>query len=127
MYPRKYSLKTRYNFNKVLNRGDTFITSNLLLKYLKVEPEVFNEEADKAVDKKFAIIASNKFVKSAVQQNRVKRVISEAVRLRLDMFPANYYYIFIPKKTCLKGGKVDIHVQDIGTQIDSFLSKVAIV
>lgn len=123
MYNRKYSLKTRYNFNKVLRRGRTFSSRLILVKYLSVSPSIFKNEQ---VDKKFAIITSNKFSKKAVVQNRVRRIIGEAIRLNEEKFPPYYYYIFIPKKTFLVSGKVKYNVKNFNTQIDTFLSEIPV-
>ncbi len=122
MYSRKYSLKTRYNFRKVLNEGETFKTSHLIIRYLKVSDDVFKDEPHK----KFAIIVSNKFSKKAVVQNRVRRVIGEAIRLNLERFPNNYYYVFIPRKSCLVNEKPNVHTKEISAEIDSFLSKMVV-
>ena len=123
MYSRKYSLKTRYNFRKVLNLGETFKTQHLIIRYLKVDDSVFSDDEP---HKKFAVIVSNKFSKKAVVQNRVRRVIAEAIRLNIERFPNNYYYVFVPKKSCLVDGKPNVHSQEIGAEIDSFLSKMVI-
>ncbi len=123
MYPRQYCLKTRYSFNKVIQHGNSAHTSHLLIKYLEVSPDVF--EDDKG-NKKFGIITSNKFNKKAVVQNKARRIIAEAVRLDIDKFPPHWYYVFIPKKTILLNEKVNIHVQDIREEIDTFLSEMAL-
>lgn len=123
MYPRKYSLKTRYNFNKVFKYGIKHNTDHLIILYLKVNPEVFKEDI---VDKKFAVITSAKLSKKAVVKNRVRRIIGEAVRLNVDKFPPSHYYVFIPKKEILdESGKVKRISKAINTEIDTFLSKVA--
>ncbi len=124
MYNRKYSLKTRYNFNKVFKEGQTVKTGHLIIIYLPVSSDVFLEDS---VDKKFAVVVSSKFHKKAVVKNKVRRMIAEAVRLRIDKFPSNHYYVIIPKKEILDGRKKVKHIfEDICIEIDSFLSKVAV-
>lgn len=119
MYKRDYSLKTRYNFRKVLRFGSEFRTTNLIIRYLKTDnPEL---------TKKFAVIASNKLSNKAVDQNKVRRLISESIRKNLEKFPENYYYVFIPKKNVIESGKISTCVEEIDTEINTFLSKMAVV
>ena len=46
---------------------------------------------------KVAIIVSNKFSKSAVKRNRIKRVFREAVRQNFDKIPQDHWLIVYPK------------------------------
>lgn len=124
MYKRIYSLKTRYNFHKTLKYGQTYTTDNLIIKYIKVDSKVFNSDN---VDKKFGIIVSSKFHKKAVVKNKVKRLIGEAIRINIDKFPPYHYYIFIPKKNVIQdNSKIKLYYQDVDSQIDKFLSEMAI-
>lgn len=118
MFNRKYSLKTRYNFDKVLKRGETFFTRSLIIKVFLPHESVFDGDT---VKKKFGIIASNRYSKKAVVQNRIRRVIGEAIRLNIDKFPDGYYYVFVPKKT-----KEDVNFETTSSEINTFLSKMAI-
>jgi ribonuclease P protein component len=125
VYNRKYSLKTRYNFNKVFREGNSFKSAHLIIIRLPVSPEVFKDDV---VDKKFAVIVSSKFNKKAVIKNRVRRIIAESIRLKIEKFPSNHYYVIIPKKEILNGnGKVKRISKEISSELDSFLSKVAVV
>ncbi|PJA40450.1 hypothetical protein CO178_02135 [candidate division WWE3 bacterium CG_4_9_14_3_um_filter_34_6] len=118
MYSRKYSLKTRYNFRKTLSFGQTYKSFSLIIKYSKSDTL------------KFGIITSNRFSKRAVDQNRVRRLISEAIRINIGKFPQNFTFIFIPKKTILEDVKLGDNVKNNGlskkifAEIDTFLSKM---
>lgn len=123
MYGREYSLKTRYNFNKVYKFGETFITKNFLIKYLKVKPEVFQTTPFK----KFAVVTSNKLSKKKVTQNRIRRIVATVIQENLGKFKDYYYYVFIPKKSILdKDGKILADVKGISSEINTFLSKMAV-
>lgn len=112
MYKRKYSLKTRFGFRNILKSENTYFSKNLLIKY------------QKANSLKFGIITSNKFCKKAVTQNKIRRIIAEAISKNLSKFPENYNFIFIPKKTSLFNDKICVNVKEINSEIDTFLSKV---
>ena len=117
MFSRKYSLKGRYNFKKILRFGDTYTSLSFILKFKKDDDD----------EKRFAIIASNKFSKSAVVQNGVKRLIGNVIEEKVDKFPSSYSYIFIPKKSILdKDGKINRSAEEINIEIDTFLSKMAV-
>lgn len=122
MFSREYSLKTRYNFNLVLKRGRDFLTNSLIVKYIYT-----------GYPKRFGIITSSRFSKKAVVQNQARRAISKVVKEKLNEFSDGYYYVFIPKKTILKrsqvGGKnvkIYVDVEEINTEIDTFLSKMVV-
>lgn len=131
MYKRVYSLKSKYLFSKVLKYGKNFSTQNLIILYLK------KENTSKSIFiKRFGIITSNKLTKKKVIQNKIRRIIATIIRLNLDRFQNNFYYVFIPKKNLIstslssiknknsKNDKICINYEDINTQINSFLSKV---
>ena len=50
---------------------------------------------------KFGIVVSNRFHKSAVKRNRVKRVFREIIRLNIDKFKDNNWIVLYPKKNVL--------------------------
>ncbi len=73
----------------------------------------------------FAVITSNRLTKKAVEQNKIRRIISRSVKGNLEKFPERYSFIFIPKKTFFdKNGKIVVSVEEINSEINSFLSKV---
>ncbi len=116
MYSRKFSLKSRYNFNRVLKSIDEFLTYHLIIKY---------RNDNKIVEPQFGIITSNRLTKKAVDQNKIRRIISKVIAENTARFPNNYNFIVIPKKTFFnKSGKIDVSVEEINSEINSFLSKV---
>jgi len=115
LYSRKNSLKTRYNFRKALKYGNTFYTNHLIIKYIKGD------------EKRFGIITSSKFHKSTVVQNKARRIIAEVLRTKIDKIPEGYHYVLIPKKVFIhKDGKIKPDVKEISTEIDTFLSEMAL-
>lgn len=111
MYKRIYSLKTRYNFRKALRNGNTFDASSFILKYIHT-PD--------SISKKFGIIVSTRFSKSAVEQNKVRRLFAKAIKENLGGFPKGRHYVFVPKKIV----KIDLDVKKISSEINTFLSKM---
>lgn len=45
--------------------------------------------------RRFAIVVSSKVSKKAVERNRIKRVLRELIRERLDQFPAGADYLIV--------------------------------
>lgn len=117
MLKREYSLKTRYNFEKVLKQGNTFHTGHLVVKVYKIKDQF-----------KVGIIVSNKFNKSSVVQSKARRIISEAIKKNLSDFLHGFYYVFIPKKNMMSknDGKIHVDVKTICVEINTFLSKMAL-
>ena len=104
----------------MLKKGKTFSSKHLVIKYIKVENKL----------KKFACITSSKFSKKTTNQNKARRIIMRAAREKVEKFPNNYYFVFIPKKTFfekgLSGGKINVDASVIGSQIDTFLSELVV-
>lgn len=116
MYSRQYSLKTRYNFSRVLKSPHEFTSRHLIIKYVK---------DDRNENPHFAVITSNRLTKKAVEQNQIRRVISEVINNNIERFPVKYNFVFIPKKTFFdKNGKIINCVEEINSEIDSFLSEL---
>jgi ribonuclease P protein component len=116
VYSRKFSLKSRYNFSRVLKSIDEYKSDHLIIKF---------RNDDRSKDPKFAVITSNRLSKKAVDQNKIRRIISKSVSENLIKFPENYNFIFIPKKTFFdKSGKIVVSAEEINSEINSFLSKV---
>lgn len=73
----------------------------------------------------YGVITSNRLTKKAVDQNKIRRVISTSIQENLEKFPKFYNFVFIPKKTFFsKDGKIVASVEEINSEINSFLSKV---
>lgn len=117
MLKREYSLKTRYNFSKVLKYGNTFNGKLFLIKYFKVDPKYLEK-----VPHKFAVITSNKLTKRKVDQNKIRRAIFFVIANNLNKFPENHYYVFIPKKKLLELLKSNDFRDQIASEILYFVN-----
>ncbi len=76
----------------------------------------------------FAIVISNKFVKGSVIKNKLKRVIAVGIEKHLSSDKVKAaQYVFIPKKRILnENGKIAVNVEEISTDVYTFLSEVHI-
>jgi ribonuclease P protein component len=116
VYSRKFSLKSRYNFSRVLKSIGEYKTAHFIVKF---------RYDNRSEDPQFAVITSNRLTKSSVRQHKIRRIISKVISEKLANFPKNYHFIFIPKKTFFDGnGKILVSVEEINSEINSFLSKV---
>jgi ribonuclease P protein component len=115
MLKRENRLKTRYEYNKV-RRDGVHVTSDLFhLYYLKRGVGAGKSPSPTKV----GIVISNKFSKSAVKRNRVKRLIREAVRQNFDRIRPGYWIVIHPKfKT------INASYEKINTDFTKILQKV---
>jgi len=88
MIAKKYRLK-RNEIDFALKKGFDLTTSKFIVKYTK-NKENFS---------KYCAIISKKFYKKAVERNRLKRKILEAVRLLKEIEENNLNIVLIPKKS----------------------------
>ncbi len=90
MLSKKYKLSDSNDFKKVRDEGKVYQSKNFGIAYLKRED---NETSH------FAFIVSTKISKDAVDRNRFKRTLSDAVRLAtIDLMPG-FDVIFLAKTT----------------------------
>lgn len=126
MYPRKYSLNKP---NKVLRYGQSFETANFIFKIIKKtssKQENAIQRAESLINKQISvcIIISNKFSKNTVVRSYLKRRISEGL---VNNYNLSIDIVIIPKKNLLtQNGKIAVDAKTISSQIDTFLSKLAI-
>ena len=99
MLSKKYKLTDSSDFKKVQNEGKVYQSNNFGIAYLK---------RNDAQTSRFAFIVSTKISKDAVDRNRFKRTMSDAVRLStIDLLPGfdvvflgkNIYYQNSSKRT----------------------------
>jgi len=69
-----------------------------------------NSTSQEATSKqrKFAAVISKKISKKAVERNRARRIIMEAVRLNMDIFPEGFRGLFLVKKSILDKKMEDV-------------------
>lgn len=100
-----------------LKKGGKLVTDLFIVRYLKL---------DQTLSKKpgigFATITSTKLSKKAVDRNRIKRKISEALRLNLDKIKnqgRTWKVAIIPKKRIL-----DVEYEKIEEDIISLITRL---
>ncbi len=106
MLPKKNRLKKRKEFQLVFERGK-FFESNFLK--IKLKPD-FEQ------GKKVAVVAPVKVFRKAVERNKIKRKLREAVRPLLKEIPEKTAFILIAKKELS-----DKSVEQIKKDIKEFL------
>ncbi len=92
MFPKKNRLKKRKEFQFVFENGIFF--EGKLVK-MKV---IFNNQEEK----KFAVVAPIKIFKKAVERNKIKRKLREAVRNIFFQIPEKIAFILIARKDILE-------------------------
>jgi len=70
---------------------------------------------------RFAFIVSSKISNQAVQRNRIKRAMSEAIRQRMNLFKRGYDIIFLPKREIVNKS-TDVIMNEIHNFITQKLS-----
>ena len=104
------TIRSSKDIKKILNSGSVIKKSNFILIYRKNNSEF----------PRFAFIASKKFSKRAVDRNRAKRLLREAVRKRIDKLSKFHYdFIFIAKKNILNK-----KLQDVLKEIDDIILEI---
>ena len=95
MLARTYSLKGQENFEKVEKEGKLVRFDSFGLAYLK------RNDSDVP---RFGFIVSLKVSKDAVQRNRIKRALSEAVRLMVNDTKKGYDVVFLARPESARRG-----------------------
>ena len=112
MLKKENRLLTNYEFRKVRRLGKRYKGPYFTLYYLETKN---NEEAPS----RFGIVVSNKFDKSAVKRNRVKRLFREVVRLNLDKLKVGFWVVIYPNKA-----SEDKNYEEINIEFNKVLSKI---
>lgn len=84
MIPKEKRLK-RQDVEYILKKGSSITTTLLVARFMKAE------------EARFAVITSSRLAKKAVERNRIKRRINEAIRLKMPK-DLRVSAILIPKK-----------------------------
>jgi ribonuclease P protein component len=90
-------ISSKKEFAEVKEKGKLVATSLFSVIFIKKETE-----------KKFAAIISKKISKKAVDRNKIRRRLMEAVRLNKDVFPVGFRGIFLVKKNILDKKEMEI-------------------
>ena len=93
MVSKEYRLSGKKNFEKVFQEGKIVQAEAFGLAYLN--------RGDGEVSR-FGFIVSTKVSKLAVQRNRVKRALSEAVRFLTNKIEKGYNVVFLAKGQSMK-------------------------
>jgi len=104
--PRRYRLQNYQEIEKVKKEGKLYQISFfglLILKRTLSEAE--------GLPTRFAFIVSKKLSKKAVQRNRAKRLLSEAVRGLLPKVKPGFDIIFLGKKSLIGKSFSEIQVE----------------
>lgn len=87
MLPKKYRLNQKADFQKVLKKGTMSHGKSFALSLLKAEDD----------QKKAGIIVSNKVSKSAAERNRIRRVLREALKEKIESIKPGSLLVFLVK------------------------------
>lgn len=90
-------ISSRKEFAEVKNGGEMKAAELFSIVWLK-----------KDENKAFGAIISKKISKKAVDRNRIRRRLMEAVRLNMDIFPEGFRGIFLVKKNILDKSEMEI-------------------
>ncbi|OGC48112.1 ribonuclease P protein component [candidate division WWE3 bacterium RIFCSPLOWO2_01_FULL_37_15] len=110
MLKKQHRLSTDYEFKLTRKYGRNLVSRYFYLYVLKPQ----NYEGQTRV----GIIVSNKFDKSAVKRNRIKRIYREIIRNNLDKIPPKLWIIVYPKISS-QGAKYE----DVNTEFTDILQK----
>jgi ribonuclease P protein component len=93
MLAREFILKDKKDFEKVENEGRLFQSDSFGVAVL---------ERNDTESPRFGFIVSGKISKEAVQRNRIKRALSEAIRYELTMVKKGVDVVFLAKQICTR-------------------------
>lgn len=99
MLARKFKLTGSKDFSRVQENGKVFQSENFGIAY-------FNREDEEA--SRFGFIVSTKIAKEAVDRNRCKRAMSEAVRINSVNLAEGYDVVFLAKTSIARASTTDI-------------------
>jgi ribonuclease P protein component len=122
MLKKQNRLQTNYEFGRVRRFGGKYRCELFDLYYLKqfskaqtnpINAPNSTNSANPAnsSSSRFGIVISNKFSKSAVVRNRVKRVFREVLRLNLDKIGGGFWIVFYPRLLSINKGYEEINAE----------------
>lgn len=98
-------ISKKSEFEEIKNKGELIASPLFGLVWMKSDPTL-PETAPR--QRKFGAIISKKISKKAVERNRIRRRLMEAVRLNMDIFPDRFRGIFLVKKNILEKSETEI-------------------
>lgn len=99
MLAKKFKLTGSKDYSRVQESGKIFQSQNFGIAYLA------REDKDPS---RFGFIVSTKIAKEAVDRNRCKRAMSEAVRIESVNLALGYNVVFLAKTTISRVSTTDI-------------------
>jgi len=93
MLAKKFRLTGAKNFTRIQNEGKVYQSNNFGIAYIK------REDADPS---RFGFIVSTKIAKDAVDRNRFKRAMSEAVRIASIDLINGFDAVFLAKTSIVR-------------------------
>lgn len=115
MLNKQNRLKTSFEFGLVRRRGS-------FSRFEMFDLYVLENFKFPAAPIKFGIVISNKFSKSAVIRNRVRRVFREYFRLNINKFKNGFWVVVYPRYSSLGKG-----YEEINQSFNKVLSKLPFV
>jgi len=114
MLKKELRIRKQKEFDNIFKRGAYFSEKFLGLKVVENKLEI----------SRFGFIVSNKISKKAVERNRIKRLLREAVRLKLkqDKIKSGFDAIFI-----FRGKEVKKSFDEINTVVENLLKRSGLV
>ena len=99
MLAKKFKLTGAKDFDRVQKTGKVYQSTNFGIAYVSRNDGIFS---------RFAFIVSTKIAKEAVDRNRVKRAMSESVRINSISLTPGYDVVFLAKTTINRISTTDI-------------------
>lgn len=113
MLSSKYRLKKKIDFARSEIDGKLIQSKNFGLNFF---------DRNDNDNPRFAFIISTKISKKAVVRNRIKRILSDAVRVNLDKIRNGVDVVFLIKQTILKAHRKEIE-DEVTKVITLYLQK----
>ena len=114
MLPKQNRLTTRFEFNVTRKHG-TYFNAGLFHAYYLTPT---NYEGPP----KIGFVVSNKFHKSAVKRNRIKRLFRESFRHKVANIKDNLWVVIHPKVACLEKT-----YEEIDSDVAKFLQSAPVI
>ena len=114
MIAREFILKGKKNFEKVQKEGRIFQSNSFGLSIL---------ERGDTDPSRFAFVVSGKISKEAVQRNRIKRALSEAVRFEMTRLKRGFDVIFLAKQVSTTKATGELMHEAVVTLTEAGLAK----